>query len=71
MRQQVWRGAERKRLEKELADLDKQIAGVSAKLANENFVNRAPAEVVQRERDRLADLQSKRETVVKTMSELD
>jgi len=62
--------AERKRLDKELANLDKQIAGIHAKLSNRNFVDRAPADVVQRERDRLADLQAKRETVVHTMNGL-
>ena len=63
--------AERERLEKELANFDKQIKGITGKLGNENFVSRAPAEVVQRERERLADLRSKRETVVKTMNELE
>ena len=62
--------AERKRLEKDLANLDKQIKGIEGKLGNENFVSRAPAEVVRRERDRLAELQGKRETVVAHMGEL-
>jgi len=63
--------AEKKRLEKELANLDKQIAGINGKLGNENFVSRAPAEVVQRERERLEELQGKRETMTKTIAELD
>ena len=62
--------AEGKRLEKELANLDKQIAGLAAKLGNENFTIRAPAEVVQRERDRLGELQAKRETVAETIADL-
>ncbi len=62
--------AERQRLEKELASLDKQIAVINGKLGNDSFVSRAPAEVVQRERNRLAHLHAKRETVVNIMSEL-
>ena len=50
--------AERKRLEKERDNLTKQIAGIETKLANKNFVDRAPAEVVQQQRDKLAELRS-------------
>ncbi len=62
--------AEKKRLEKELANLDKQIAGVEKKLENENFTSRAPAEVVDRERERLGELQERRRTVSRNMEEL-
>jgi len=50
--------AEKLRLAKQAETLGKGIEGIQRKLANENFVTRAPAEVVQRERDRLADLQA-------------
>lgn len=63
--------AERKRLEKDLAGLDKQIAGIEGKLNNAGFVDRAPADVVQRERDRLAELRAKRETVLATKNSLE
>ncbi|NLX12146.1 MAG: valine--tRNA ligase [Phycisphaerales bacterium] len=62
--------AERKRLEAELANLDKQIKGIESKLGNESFTARAPADIVDRERQRLAELQGQRETVVSTMNEL-
>jgi valyl-tRNA synthetase len=62
--------AERQRLEKELAGIDKQIAGIHSKLDNESFTRRAPAGVVQRERGRVAELSAKRETVLVTLSEL-
>ena len=62
--------AERKRLEAELANIDKQVASISGKLSNEGFTSRAPANVVQAERDKLTDLQSRREVVVKTLAEL-
>ena len=44
------------RLDKELAKLEKDIVGVNKKLSNESFVGRAPAEVVERERERAGKL---------------
>jgi len=38
--------AERARLNKELASAQKQLDGINAKLSNENFVSKAPAQVV-------------------------
>ncbi|MDL2216881.1 hypothetical protein LJB81_04030 [Desulfovibrio sp. OttesenSCG-928-M14] len=49
-------GAELARLDKERAKLDKEHAMLSGKLANENYVNKAPAEVVARDRARVAEL---------------
>jgi valyl-tRNA synthetase len=40
------------RLATELERLDQQLAGLAAKLANEQFTARAPAEVVAREREK-------------------
>ena len=48
--------AELARLEKLEAQLTKQIAGKEGKLSNENFVSRAPADVVERERQTLEDM---------------
>ncbi len=62
--------AERARLEKEIANFEKQIAGIESKLGSEAFTSRAPADVVARERERLADLKAKRETVVQAMADL-
>jgi valyl-tRNA synthetase len=44
------------RLDKELARLEKDVVGVNMKLSNESFVSRAPAEVVERERQRAGQL---------------
>ena len=50
--------AERERKEQEMAKLDGLIAAKRKKLENKKFVDRAPAAVVQGERDSLADLES-------------
>ena len=50
--------AERKRLASEQAKLQQQLSRTAAMLGNQKFVERAQPEVVQRERDRLADLQA-------------
>ncbi|WP_374326616.1 valine--tRNA ligase [Azonexus sp.] len=47
--------AEKERLKKEIDKLEKQIASAQAKLGNESFVARAPAAVVEQEKQRVAD----------------
>ena len=43
------------RLEKEIKALEKDVTGLEKKLGNPNFVERAPAEVVEENRERLAE----------------
>ena len=53
--------AEKARISKELEKISTEIKRSQAKLSNESFVQRAPADVVQQEKERLADWQSKKE----------
>ncbi|AMP21418.1 valine--tRNA ligase [endosymbiont 'TC1' of Trimyema compressum] len=46
--------AERKRLEKELAHLEKEVQRIEKKLNNEGFVKKAPAKVIEGEKEKLA-----------------
>jgi valyl-tRNA synthetase len=46
--------AERRRLEKDLAAAEKELKGTSAKLDNDAFLAKAPADVVDKIRDRRA-----------------
>ncbi|MFW6051667.1 MAG: valine--tRNA ligase [Myxococcota bacterium] len=52
---------ERERLRRELKKVDKDLATVEKKLANESFLRKAPAEVVDKERARQAELTEKRD----------
>jgi valyl-tRNA synthetase len=62
--------AEEARLQKELAKIDKERAGLSGRLANKSFVERAPAEVVEKDRARLAELDEKIAKVNASMERL-
>ena len=56
--------AELARLDKEIGKIDKELGGLNQKLANEGFTSRAPAEIVQRERDRVHELSDAREKLL-------
>jgi valyl-tRNA synthetase len=60
---------ERARLTSELEALDERIARVSALLSSE-FSQKAPPEVVQRERDKLARIESSRDEVLERLAAL-
>ncbi|GAB3031543.1 valine--tRNA ligase [Oleiagrimonas citrea] len=55
--------AEKARLEKEIARIGKEIAKCEGKLGNARFVDNAPAEVVEQERQRLADWSAQRDAL--------
>ncbi len=53
--------AELARLDKELGKIDKELGGLNMKLKNENYIAKARPEIVQRDRDRIAELSVARE----------
>ena len=62
---------ERARLRKELAARDQEIERASRKLANPDFVSRAPEEVVEENRERLIDAESVKERLQVALARLD
>ncbi len=62
--------AEGARLDKELKKTEKERAGVNGRLSNASFVERAPADIVEKERARLAELDEKIDKLKKSMERL-
>lgn len=58
------------RLEKELQTLNGEVERVEKKLANEGFVAKAPAKVIEEEKAKMADYSLKREKVLARINEL-
>jgi valyl-tRNA synthetase len=58
------------RLEKQKAEKLRVLQGARAKLANSNFVDRAPADVVQQEKDRVNDLQAQIQVIEENLRDL-
>ena len=62
--------AEKSRIAKELDKIAKEISRSEAKLGNVSFVQRAPAEVVHQEQDRLRDWKEKRQRLTAMLTSL-
>ena len=62
--------AERERLRKEIARLEGETARAKTKLGNASFVERAPAQVVEQERARLAGFESTVEKLKQQLQKL-
>lgn len=62
--------AERKRLQKEIDNLDKQVQRSEGLLGNEGFVAKAPPEVIERERTKLEELRTRRQQLSERLAEL-
>jgi valyl-tRNA synthetase len=63
-------GQEIARLEKELAHLNAEVERVEKKLANEGYIAKAPAHVVEQERAKGQDYREKRDKVLARIAEL-
>jgi valyl-tRNA synthetase len=63
--------AERERLRQELARIEGGLASLRARLGNAQFVERAPAAVVEKERGRLADQQALAQTISERLRALE
>ncbi|MFA6526494.1 MAG: valine--tRNA ligase [Candidatus Buchananbacteria bacterium] len=62
--------AEKKRLTKEIAEVDQYIKGIEMKLANEEFVSNAPAAVVAKEKEKLAEASGRKHKLNEQISSL-
>ncbi len=62
--------AERKRIQAEIDNVDKQVQRIESTLANEGFVSKAPAAVVERERTKLIELRERRAQLLTRMADL-
>jgi len=62
--------AERKRIGKTLTKLEAEITGLTKKLANEKFISRAPAEVVEKEKAKLAETSIEKIKIEESLSRL-
>jgi len=62
--------AEKKRLEKTVAEKRKHLQAARAKLQNANFTDKAPPEVVQQQRDLVADLENQIQALEANLREL-
>ncbi|HEY3445639.1 MAG TPA: valine--tRNA ligase [Myxococcales bacterium] len=61
---------ERKRIEKEMAKVDADLDLLKKKLANPNFAQRAPPEIVEKDRARIGELEQKRHKLAQGVSRL-
>ncbi|WP_323847055.1 valine--tRNA ligase [Microbulbifer magnicolonia] len=62
--------AETARLQKEIDRLEKELGRVAGKLQNPKFVDKAPAEVVAKEKERLTDMQSAQARLQQQLEEI-
>ncbi len=62
--------AEQERIQKEIRRVEGMVSGIEQKLASENFVSRAPREVVEREREKLEQFRLKLSALRKNLGAL-
>ncbi|MDY6850480.1 MAG: valine--tRNA ligase [Thermodesulfobacteriota bacterium] len=62
---------EARRLQKEMDKLDKEIIRSNKKLSNEDFLSKAPAEIVAREKDKVKTIDAKREKLALNLARVE
>ncbi len=62
--------AEEQRLLKEIAKMDKEIDQFAKKLENPSFVDRAPADIVAKEREKLVEVTAKKQVLVESLEKI-
>lgn len=62
--------AERERLNKAIGKIDQDIAKIDAKLGNEKFVNNAPEEIIEEQKQRKTDALAKGDKLKKALAQL-
>jgi valyl-tRNA synthetase len=62
--------AERKRISGEIDNIDRQVGRIEGMLNNPGFTSKAPPEVIERERNKLLELQGKRAQLAERLGEL-
>eukprot|EP00873_Tetraselmis_striata_P030508 jgi/Tetstr1/450772/TSEL_037808.t1 len=63
-------GAERQRLSKDVKKLEGEIGGLEKKLGNEQFLAKAPEEVIEEQKGRLAEAKARREKLQQALATL-
>ena len=58
------------RLEKELKGTEKDLARSAGKISNVNFIQKAPPEIVEKEKNKKEELSIKREKICSRLAEL-
>uniref|UniRef100_UPI002603AB5B hypothetical protein n=1 Tax=Asticcacaulis sp. TaxID=1872648 RepID=UPI002603AB5B len=61
---------EKARLAKEIGKLEQDIAKIDAKLSNKNFVDKAPEEVIEEQRERRAEADTVRAKLADALARL-
>jgi valyl-tRNA synthetase len=59
-----------RRLQKEISKIDKDIAFVNKKLSNEQFLSKAPREVVQEEKEKAFQFQTVRNKLEESLEKI-
>lgn len=63
--------AERDRLARQKADLEKKIAGLNGRLSNKGYIEKAPPKLVEETKQQLAESQAELDSIIQSLGKLD